>query len=326
VGGPDFMSRRKQILASQELGPATNLSAKTNDVTCTTVGCKKLSIITDNASGEILCSSCGQVLEEKAPESLQPYGYDPVDYASKKNTGSGNSLTMYDMNMTTIMSNRDAAGKSISGPARNEFYRLKILNTRSTVASKNKTLRSALLFLNMLQMKLGIPDSVAENSAHLYRKAVREKLTVGRKSRNIMCACIYASCKQNGVPRTIQEISISSNIGKKEIARTYRSLVEKLDLPVNPFNSKEFLTRIANEAQISERSRRCALEILCATEQAGMTHGKNPKALAAASLYLACILGAEHKSQAVITRASGITSTTIRTRYCDLKKFFLEMM
>lgn len=318
------MRRRKQILVKQELDAVSRLPISPNDVfpKCTTLGCKKLSVITDNALGEILCSSCGQVLEEKSSETIS-YGYDTVDH-TKNNTGSGNSLTMYDMNMTTVMSNRDAVGKSISGAAKNEFYRLKILNTRSTVASKNKTLRSALLFLNVLQVKLGVPDSVAENSAHLYRKAVRAKLTVGRKSKNIMCACIYASCKQNGVPRTLNEISITSNIGKKEIARTYRRLVEELSLSVQPFNSKEFLTKIANEAQIGEKSRRYALEILCTTEEAGLTHGKNPKALAAASLYLACVLNVEHKSQSVITKASGVTSTTIRTRYCDLKKFFLE--
>jgi len=319
------MSRRKQILAKQEFDTVSNLSTKTGETShnCITDGCKKTSVITDTALGEILCSSCGQVLEEKSYEIFPSYGYDPVDYASKKNTGSANSLTMFDMNMTTVISNRDATGKSLSGNAKNEFYRLKILNTRSTVAS-NKTLRSAFLFLNMLQIKLGIPDSVAESSAQLYRKAVREKLTVGRKSKNIMCACIYASCKQNGVPRTINEISITSNIGRKEITRTYRSLVENLNLPINPFNSKEFLTRIASEAQISEKSRRYALEILCATEDAGLTHGKNPKALAAASLYLACVLNAEHKSQAEITKASGVTVTTVRTRYYDLKKFFLE--
>jgi len=320
------MSKRKQILAKQDLDNATSLSMKTNEVflTCNTNGCKKLSVITDNVSGEILCSSCGQILEEKSTEISSSYGYDSVDYAAKKSTGSANSLTMFDMNMTTIISNRDAGGKFLSGAAKNEFYRLKILNARSTVASKNKTLRSALLFLNMLQMKLGIPDSVAENSARLYRKAIKAKLTVGRKSKNIICACIYASCKQNGVPRTLYEISHTSNIGRKEITRTYRSLVEELNLSINPFNCKEFLTQIATEAQISEKSRRHALEILCTTEDAGLTHGKNPKALAAASLYLACVLNAEHKSQSVITKASGVTSTTVRARYNDLKKFFLE--
>lgn len=320
------MNKRKQILAKQELDVVTNIPHKTNEVfpKCITRDCKGWPIITDNASGEILCGSCGRVLEEKFLETIPSHWSDPADYLTKKNSGSANSLTMFDRNMTTVMSNRDFMGNFLSRTNKNEFYRLKILNTRSTVASKNKSLRSALLFLNMLQMKLGIPNSVAENSAHMYRKAIRIKMTVGRKSRNIMCACIYASCKQYGIPRSILEISITSNIGKKEIARTYRSLVERLDLSINPFSSREFLARIANEAKISEKSRRDALEIIYSIEKSGLAQGKNPKALAAASLYLACILNTEKKTQAEISKASGITSTTIRTRYYDLKKFFLE--
>ena len=320
------MNKRKQVLAKQELGVVTDTSqANESFLKCITHDCKGRPIITDNVTGEILCGSCGRVLEEKSLEThVSSPGYDSTDYLAKKSSGSFNSLTMFDMNMTTIISDRDGMGKSLSRITKNEFYRLKTLNTRSTVASKNRTLRSALLFLNMLQMKLGIPNSAAEKSAHMYRKAVRIKMTVGRKSKNIMCACIYASCKQEGIPRSILEISHTSNIGKKEIARTYRSLVEKLDLSIDPFSSREFLTRIASEAKISEKSRRDALEIIHSSEKTGLVQGKNPKALAAASLYLACILNAERKTQDEMAKASGITSTTIRTRYHDLRKFFLE--
>ena len=321
------MSKRKQILEKQEFHVVTNMPHKTNEILpkCITGDCKGWPIITDDVSGEILCGSCGCVLEEKSLETVPSYWSDQlIDHLAKKNSGAASSLTMFDMNMTTVMSDRDNMGHILSSTNKNEFYRLKILNARSIVASKNRTLRSALLFLNMLQMKLGIPNPVAENSAHMYRKAIRAKMTVGRKSKNIMCACIYASCKQYGIPRSILEIAIIGNLSKKEIARTYRSLVEKLNLSINPFSSKEFLTRIANEAKISEKSKRNALEIIYSIEKAGLAQGKNPKALAAASLYLACILNAERKTQAEIARASNVTSTTIRARYYDLQKFFLE--
>lgn len=322
------MNKRKQILEKPELGIALDASLKTDKALpkYATHGCKDLLPVTDNISGEILCSSCGQVLEEKSLEAVPLYRSDPMDFMTKKSSGSPTSLAMFDINMSTVMSDRDWLGKYLPGPVKNEFYRLKMLNSRSVAASKTKTLRSALLFLNMLQVRLAIPNSVAEDAAHLFRKAIRARLTVGRKSKNIMCACIYASCKQSTVPRTILEISLASNIGKKSIARTYQSLVERLNLPVRPFNSAEFLAAIATEAKISEKSRRNALEILCAAERVGLADGKNPKALSAASLYLACILNAEHKTQDLIAKASGITATTIRTRYHDLKKFFLEPM
>ncbi|MGI0058600.1 MAG: transcription initiation factor IIB, partial [Nitrosotalea sp.] len=305
------MSKPKQVLVKPELDVSVNSSSQTSESfpKCTTPNCKGWPIVTDNVSGEILCGSCGLVLEEKSLETISPYGYDSTDYFTKKSSGTANSLTMFDMNMTTVISDRDSMGRSLSRATKNEFYRLKMLNTRS-ITPRNKTLRSALLFLNLLQMKLGMPNSVAENSAHLYRKAMRARMTVGRKSKNLMCACVYASCKQGGIPRSILEISLKSSIGRKEIARTYRTLIEKFDLSVVPFGSKEFLTRIANEAQISEKSQRHALEILCAAEDAGLTLGKNPKALAAASLYLACVLNVEQKTQAEITKASCVTSTT----------------
>jgi transcription initiation factor TFIIB len=312
------MSKRKQVLEKPEA-----LSKKPSDVLqkCIT-GCKGWPIITDNSSGEILCGSCGRVLEERFLETVPLFEHDSID-SPKKQFGLANSLTMYDMNMTTIMSDRDGMGKSLSSMNKIAFYRLKILNTRSTIAAKNKTLRSALLFLNMLQMKLALPDTVAENSALLYRKAMRAKMTIGRKSKNLMCACIYAACKQSGVPRSLGEISLTSNIGKKELGRTYRSLVEEMDLSLEPFGSVEFLAKIANEAKVSAQSQRSALEILSTLEKEGLTRGKNPKAMAAASLYLACILNAEQKTQSEITRASGVTSTTIRARYYEIKKFIL---
>ena len=43
-------------------------------------------------------------------------------------------------------------------------------------------------------------------------------------------------------------------------------------------------------------------------------------ALAAATLYMSCILNGEKKTQSEIAKASGITSVTIRNRYSSLKK------
>ena len=68
------------------------------------------------------------------------------------------------------------------------------------------------------------------------------------------------------------------------------------------------------------------MEIIYSSEKTGLAQGKNPKALAAASLYLACVLNAERKTQDELAKASGITATTIRTRYQELRKFFLEIM
>src|SRR5579885_1116991 len=118
------MSKRKQVLERPEISKKSS-----SEYACITSGCKGWPIITDNSSGEILCGSCGRVLEERFLETSPPYEYDSGDYP-KKNSGLANSLTMFDMNMTTMMSDRDSMGKPLSSINKSAFYRLKVLNAR----------------------------------------------------------------------------------------------------------------------------------------------------------------------------------------------------
>ena len=281
--------------------------------------CTGRQIITDNGLGETFCGSCGHVLEERSSETIPESYYGSTDYMTKSNAPMQSS-TMFGTNITTIISDKDGLGNSLSTKTRETFYRLTRLNSRHTDYANNRSLRSSLSLLNTLRMKLGLPDSVAESAAYMYRKARQDRIRVGMNTKHLMCACIYVACKKLGVPQSILEISFSSNIRKKEIARAYRVLVERMEISLSPFGPSEFLTKIANEAKISEKSRRDAIDILIMAEKEKITEGKNPKALAAASLYFACRLNNEEKSQDELSRASGITATTIRTRYLDLKK------
>ncbi|MEM4391700.1 MAG: transcription initiation factor IIB, partial [Candidatus Nitrosotenuis sp.] len=48
--------------------------------------------------------------------------------------------------------------------------------------------------------------------------------------------------------------------------------------------------------------------------------GKDPMGLAAAALYLACVMLGENKTQKDIAQAAGVTEVTIRNRYKGLKE------
>ena len=275
-------------------------------------------VITDDESGEIFCGSCGHVFEEKLLERIPEPHHGSIDYMTR-NMAPIPSITMFDTNTVTIMANKDGMGNSLSAKTRESFFRLKRLNNRSSRHGHSLTLRSSLSLLNTIRVKLGLPDSLAESAAYLYKKARSNRIRIGMNTRSLMCACIYVACKNQGIPRSILEISLISNIKKKEIARACRTLVERMEISLVPFNPSEFLTKIANEAKISEKSRRDAIDILVMADKAKITDGKNPKALAAASLYLSCTLNNEKKSQAQLAKASGISTNTVRTRYCELK-------
>ncbi|MDE1763258.1 MAG: transcription initiation factor TFIIIB [Thaumarchaeota archaeon] len=287
---------------------------------CPTRGCKGAPIITDTSSGEIICGSCGFVLLERSIDPNPEHISDASEFISKARTGPEQSLAMYDMGMMTVISDKDAMGRSLSSYMKNTFGRLKVLNSRSRTASSNRTLRSALLLLYSLKTKLGLPDSTVENSAYLYRKAMQKRITIGRSAKGIMCASVYLACRQTDIPRSLIDISRAANVSKKEVSRACRNLIEKLEMSLDPSNPAEFVTKIAHEANISEKAQREALKILLQLSEKGISAGKNPMALAAATLYLSCILNGEKKTQFEIAKASGITSVTIRNRYTALKK------
>jgi len=289
-----------------------------DEVRCRVPGCNGGPIITDDSTGEIICGLCGAIIIEKSISTDSERTRDLDEFLTKTRTGPGQSLSMYDMGITTIMSNRDAMGKSLSSSTRNTFERLKRLNTRSK--SSNRTLRSSLLLLDSLKTKLAIPDSTVENAAYIYRKAMQKKITIGRSAKSLMCASIYAACRQAGIPRSIHEISQTTGIGRKEISRDYRKLTDQLGLDMDHCNAAEFIAKIATEVNISEQIRRESLRLLQKLSDKGLTDGKNPMVMAASTLYLCCVQNGEYKTQNEIARAAGVTAVSVRARYQSLKK------
>lgn len=289
-----------------------------DEIRCRIPGCNGGQIITDDSTGEIICGLCGSIIIEKSISTDSERTRDLDEFFTKTRTGPGQSLSMYDKGITTIMSNRDAMGKSLSNSTRNTFERLKRLDTRSK--SSNRTLRSSLLLLDSLKTKLAIPDSTVENAAYIYRKAMQKKITIGRSAKSLMCAAIYAACRQAGIPRSIHEISQTTGIGRKEISRDYRKLTEQLTLDMDHCNAAEFIAKIATEVNISEQIRRESLRLLQVLSDKGLTDGKNPMVMAASTLYLCCVRNGEYKTQNEIAKAAGVTAVSVRSRYQSLKR------
>jgi len=79
------------------------------------------------------------------------------------------------------------------------------------------------------------------------------------------------------------------------------------------------VSRIASKAGLSEKTKRSALAILHKAEATRTSAGKDPMGLAAAALYVACVMEGESKTQKDVAEAAGVTEVTIRNRYKGLK-------
>ena len=280
--------------------------------------CDGFPVVNDAISGEIVCAGCGAVLLEHSVDREAGNTNERIDYQSQGNSAVS---SMIGGSYSTVISEKDAQGRALSNSMKNEFVRLKLLNIRSKKTTSNKSLRKAVYLLNTVKAKLGLPEPIVENAVFVYKKAMSKRITIGRDACGIMCASIYVACRQGKVPRQLDEISKVANIGKKEIGKSYRTLVNELDLSIDTESAASFLTKMANEVGISEKVRRSALDMLVKLQKKDtVVAGKNPIALAAGALYVACLENNQPKSQAAISRASGITTTTIRSTYSVFEK------
>jgi transcription initiation factor TFIIB len=78
--------------------------------------------------------------------------------------------------------------------------------------------------------------------------------------------------------------------------------------------------KIAAKVNVGEKTQQAAVEILREAERLKTTAGKDPMGLAAAALYIACVINDEKRTQKMIADAAGVTEVTIRNRYKGLKE------
>jgi transcription initiation factor TFIIB len=229
----------------------------------------------------------------------------------------------HDRSLSTIINplDKDSYGKSISTNMKSSMHRLRLWNNRTIVHnSVNRNLQQALAELLKLKEKLSLSEAIVEKASYIYRKGLERKLGKGRTISAMMAASLYASCRQSGTPRTLNEISEITNIKKKTLTLCYRMLLRELDLKMPVTDSTQCVSRIASKAGLSEKSKRYAIKILKKAEKNQLIAGKDPMGVAATALYLANLKTGEKFSQKEIASASGITEVTIRNRCKNLKE------
>ena len=291
------------------------------DVKCQLDTCKTYPVITDSERGEIVCGGCGLILVQNiADTSYESNGYTLEGFMKLSRTGPATSLTMHDRGLSTVIgTNKDFSGNSLPNKTKYEFNRLRTWDQRSK-SRKTVTLSKAFTLLHGMKTKLGIPDNVVENAAYTYRKIVNAKLTRGRTTASLISASLYAACRENNIPRTLDDIAKAGNVERRVLSRDLRTIIKKFELNLNQYDTASFISKISNNMNLKEKTKRDAFEILKRCEEEQITAGKHPVAQAAASLYISCIMNGEKISQKKFSVESGVSDVTIRNRVVLIKK------
>lgn len=286
--------------------------------------CNNDKIISDFNKGEEICPQCGLIIEDH----MNYQGYDSnykINSVDSNNKGIGTSLAQYDKGLSTDISstNIDGSGYPLNPKQLSNARSLRHWDKISkSNRSRDRNFRTAFPVLLRIKDRLSLNDIVIEKSAYYYRRVVDLKLTKGRSIEKFVGACVYLTCREFGIPRTLDEIAIAVGGDKVDIGKYYRILLKKFNIQIGPIESGFYLNKIANNVGASMVTLQRATEMMADTKKHPMCEGKDPAALATAILYAACLEQGEIIRQSKLAEAGEISLVTLRKRFLDIQKIF----
>ena len=281
--------------------------------------CESENLVTSGDSNEIVCEDCGLVIDDQQIDRGPEWrAFNHSERQSKSRVGAPTTQTMHDKGLTTQIDwkNKDAYGRSLSSEKRSQMSRLRKWQERiRTKDAGERNLQFALSEIDRMASALGVPRSVREVASVIYRRALKEDLIRGRSIEGVATSALYAACRKEGIPRSLEEVSEVARVDRKEIGRTYRYVSQELELGMEPVDPKKYVPRFCSELDLSEEVESKANEIIDVTAEKGLLSGKSPTGYAAAAIYAASLLCNEKKTQREVADVAQVTEVTIRNRY-----------
>lgn len=219
---------------------------------------------------------------------------------------------------------KDIKGKRLSGRTIASMKRLRKWQKRIRITnSLDRNLSFALGELNRMASALGIPRTIEEAGAVIYRRALNSDIIRGRSVEGMATASLYAACRQCKVSRTLEEIAEVSRVSKRGAARCYKIIAINLKLGILPTSALEYVPRFCSLMGLHDKKLQLeSEEIIKRAEKLGIISGRGPQGIAASAIYISAKNSPFHKeaTQARIAEISGVTEVTIRNGYKWLVK------
>ncbi|MBD3205658.1 transcription initiation factor IIB [Candidatus Bathyarchaeota archaeon] len=284
--------------------------------------CNGNSRIKDIETGEIVCRECGLVLNNQEIDVGPEWrAYDASEINKRERTVLGMKYSIFDKGFSTVLSgNKDAYGKILDKERRITYLRLNKFNNRSKITdSWRRNLSIAFSELDRICSILHMPNNIKERAAVIYRKVLKADLVRGRSIDAFISACLYAACRLENLPRSLRSISDASTCDIQSISRHYRLMIRELNMEMPIDTPMKYLSSFAAKLKVNSNVERHSANILRLAREKNVHVGKNPKGMAAAALYMACLLDDEKIVQREVAEVSEISAVTLRKRYKELE-------
>ena len=285
---------------------------------CTDCGSRNLD--EDFVRGERSCLDCGLVLAENI---IDP-GKDWTDFdgdSDKARAGPPSSVLWHDKGLSTDIhwSNKDYAGKSITGSKRSQLFRMRKWQRRArSFSSFERNMESALSEMSRIAGLMSLTKAVKEEAAVIYRRALEHDMVRGRSIDVMVVASLYLANQKLKTARSLDDFERHTRLNRKSITRAHKTIKSNLKIRISVSEPEEYVPRFCNLLGLPPEIITATRDLLADARSKELTHGKSPTGVAAAAVYVAARIKEIPRTQREIADISGVTEVTIRNRYKEL--------
>ncbi len=278
--------------------------------------CGNERLIHHKDKGEIVCNSCGLVIEDKLVDFSPEWTEHDTNDQTKRRAGAPLTYTQHDQGLGTEIGSTSDLYKLNN---KDKFFRLRKWQRRVSTAIE-RNLQLALSELKRISSVLSLSHAVEEESARIYTMAVQKGLVKGRGLEQIVAGAVYIASRINDSSLTMDDVCRAAGIDKKNLGKNYRFVMRKLDIKLMPADPVNYVHRFASRLELSPVTQTKALKLIDSIKKNGLNSGKSPKAIAAGAIYLAAIMNGEKRTQEKVAMVSNVTEVTIRNRYKEFSE------
>jgi transcription initiation factor TFIIB len=301
----------------REVGINSKKVELVSDDTCPE--CGSVHLYRDDHRGELVCDDCGLVVNESEIDQGPEWrAYTAEDNKRMARTGAPLSQRSHDLGLSTVISytSRDFHGNPIPAKQRDRYNRMRMLHRQSNLLRPGqRSLVQALTVLDRMASVLGIPPRIRDEAALITRKALKKGMVRGRSIEGVVAASLYAACRMNNVPRTLEEMSKVSEVDRKKLRKAYSAISRQIKLRVPLVKPEDYVSRFCSKLNLGPDVEAETHKILNELDESMGTSSFAPSGTVAAAIYVASVRCGEKKPQRLIAEVAGVSEVTIRNRF-----------
>ncbi|HYC12000.1 MAG TPA: hypothetical protein VEC02_04995 [Nitrososphaerales archaeon] len=158
---------------------------------------------------------------------------------------------------------------------------------------------------------LSLPESIKTDSEKICDDVIARNV-IGRRSVPVIAASsLYTACRESHTPITLKDLATATDSNPREIGRCYRSIISRMNIAPPNLNGETYALRVAGTVKASNEATELSLQIVNRSIEKGLG-GRNPMTLAAAAVYLACLVTGEDSRQSDVADAAGVSEVSVR--------------